>query len=262
MCSRRPKQSFQMRTIALIATLSTGLAPILCVYFAKALLSRFGGREAGKIQSFVSSFCAGALLSDVFGHLISGADDHSHGHGHSHSHSHGHSHLAIMAGFAVSFAFDLFPFGHSCHSSHHQSKSHAKHQHRHSASLSTQLATLIHCFTDGLTIAAAFLKSEELGFSTCYAMLLHEIPHRLRDLLVLKVSALQLASQLSCALVAAALTLQFGAKWGEAVELLLPFSAGGFVYLAASSMIPEVREGPGSPLLKLICFSIGILLTK
>lgn len=244
-----------MWTLPLIASLATGLIPILFIFLGKVILQSFGGKETGKIQSFVSSFCAGALLSDVFGHLLS--SDHSHSHGHeNHEHSHGNSiTLVVFAGFAASFAFDLFPVsGHSCHS--HSPKKGKKHQH----SSSLQLASLIHCFTDGLTISAAFLKSQVIGYSTCYAMLLHEIPHRLRDLLVLKLSPLQLATQLSCSLLAASITLSFGTHFGSTVDLLLPFSAGGFIYLAASSMVPVVREGPGSPLIKFICFSVGILL--
>jgi zinc transporter ZupT len=78
--------------------------------------------------------------------------------------------------------------------------------------------------------------------------------------LVLRLSGLQLAAQLSCAMVAAMLTLCLGDRFGKVVEWLLPFSVGGFVYLAASSMVPEVREGAGNPLIKFICFTIGILL--
>lgn len=249
-----------MWTQTLIATLATGLLPILIVAVGKFFfLTRAGGSNdrSRKIQNYVASFCAGALLNDVFVHLLDSDHDHGHGHSHAHHQPGRYFHLALLAGFATSFAFDLFPV-HNCHST--SSANTKKHAHTHThVSISTQLAGLLHCVTDGLTIAAAFMKSDQAGYATCHAMLLHEIPHRLRDLLVLQLSPLQLAAQLGCALVGAAAAIRLGERFSEAMELSLPFSAGGFVYLAAASMIPEVRDGPGKPIVKVACFIVGLL---
>jgi zinc and cadmium transporter len=108
----------------------------------------------------------------------------------------------------------------------------------------------IHNFIDGALIGASYLASPTLGVTTTIAVLLHEIPQELGDFGILVHSGLgvrkavlvNLASA-SLAIVGTAAALLAGVAAQEAVtETLLPITAGGFVYLAAADLIPELQH--------------------
>jgi zinc and cadmium transporter len=108
----------------------------------------------------------------------------------------------------------------------------------------------VHNFIDGALIAASYLVSPELGFSTTIAVVLHEIPQELGDFGVLIHSGLSVREALvlnlasaSVAILGAVLTLLVGAAAGPIVgEILVPVTAGGFVYIAAADLIPELQH--------------------
>ena len=89
-----------------------------------------------------------------------------------------------------------------------------------------------------------------LGLSTTIAVLLHEIPQEFADfgilihsgLSVRKAVLLNLGSA-SVAILGTALSLLAGSVAQEAVTMsLVPLTAGGFVYLAAADLIPELQH--------------------
>jgi zinc and cadmium transporter len=108
----------------------------------------------------------------------------------------------------------------------------------------------IHNFIDGMLVAASYLVNPALGVSTTIAVLFHEIPQELGDFGVLvhsglgvrKAVLLNLASA-SAAILGAVATLLAGMTLGTAVsEVLVPVTAGGFVYIAAADLIPELQR--------------------
>ena len=107
----------------------------------------------------------------------------------------------------------------------------------------------IHNFIDGVLIAASYLVSPVLGTSTTIAVLLHEVPQELGDFGVLVHGGLSVRRAIlfnltsaSLAVAGAVLTLIVGGSVGAAVgELLLPVAAGGFIYIAAADLIPELQ---------------------
>jgi zinc and cadmium transporter len=108
----------------------------------------------------------------------------------------------------------------------------------------------IHNFIDGLLIGASYLASPTLGITTTVAVLLHEIPQELGDFGILvhsglgvrKAVLLNLASA-SVAVAGTAAALLVGSAARDAVTAaLLPVAAGGFVYLAAADLIPELQH--------------------
>ncbi len=129
----------------------------------------------------------------------------------------------------------------------------------------------LHNFIDGVLIAASYLASPTLGLSTTLAVLLHELPQELGDFGVLvhsglsarKATLLNLAS--ACAAIAGAVvTLLAGAVAGAALSAaLLPVAAGGFVYIAAADLIPELQHDrrPGALVTQagLIAAGIGVM---
>jgi zinc and cadmium transporter len=99
-------------------------------------------------------------------------------------------------------------------------------------------------------IGASYLVSPALGASTTLAVLLHEIPQELGDFGILvhsglgvrKAVLLNLGSA-SIAIVGTAAALLAGLAARDAVTAtLLPVTAGGFVYLAAADLIPELQH--------------------
>ena len=112
------------------------------------------------------------------------------------------------------------------------------------------LGDAVHNFIDGVLIGASYLASPELGVATTLAVLLHEIPQELADFASLVHSGasvrravrLNLAAA-STAILGTGVALLVGTAVGQAVlHLLLPVTAGGFVYLAAADLIPELQR--------------------
>lgn len=126
-------------------------------------------------------------------------------------------------------------------------------------------ADLAHNFTDGLAIGASFRGGWTLGILTTMTVLLHEVPHEVGDFAILVQSGcskkqamrLQLLTAIGAlAGTACALLTEGGAVGSELAGStgpgwVLPFTAGGFIYVATVSVLPELlREA--SPLQSLL----------
>jgi zinc and cadmium transporter len=108
----------------------------------------------------------------------------------------------------------------------------------------------IHNFIDGVLIGASYVASPVLGFSTTVAVLFHEIPQELGDFGILlhsgvsvrKAVLLNVASA-SVAIVGTLAALIVGGSAGTKVTaVLIPITAGGFVYIASADLIPEPQH--------------------
>ncbi|MDD5115587.1 MAG: ZIP family metal transporter [Candidatus Omnitrophica bacterium] len=106
-----------------------------------------------------------------------------------------------------------------------------------------------HNFIDGMVIAASFIVSLRLGAVTTLAIILHEIPQELGDFAVLVYGGFTKRKALLFNF-ASALMAVFGAITGYLItdlvrnftNFILPFTAGGFVYIATSDLIPELHK--------------------
>lgn len=125
----------------------------------------------------------------------------------------------------------------------------------------------IHNLVDGVTIAASFLVSYSLGFATTLAVVFHEIPQELGDFGVLlyggfgKKKALTYNFLSALAAVAGALITYYLASQIENVaQFLVPFAAGGFIYIAATDLMPELhkRTQARESLVQLVSILLGI----
>ncbi len=126
----------------------------------------------------------------------------------------------------------------------------------------------LHNFIDGLVIAASFIVNFQLGLATSIAVAAHEIPQELGDFGVLVYGGFSKYRALFFNLLSA-LTAVLGGVIGYYLStlisglalLLLPTTAGGFIYIAASDLIPELhKEKDGSKAnLAFILFILGIL---
>ena len=119
---------------------------------------------------------------------------------------------------------------------------------------------LLHNFTDGIAIGAAFASSSSkpaaaggIGLATTLSVFLHEIPHEIGDFAILVQSGLSLRGaflmQFCTAVAAFAGTLAgLAATRHEGLErVLVGLMAGGFLYVGAVSVLPELLAGKAGP---------------
>jgi zinc and cadmium transporter len=107
-------------------------------------------------------------------------------------------------------------------------------------------ASMVHNLIDGMLIAAAFLMSTEVGVATTLAIVLHEIPQEISSfnvavslgIRVRKALVMNLFSMFA-SLGGALCILMLGS--GRLAEMIVPMSAGGFMYIALSDLVPRLR---------------------
>jgi zinc and cadmium transporter len=165
--------------------------------------------------------------------------------------------------------------GHGVHGEGHGVHGHGAHSHTHGhhhgrlRPASLVVASSLHSFLDGVSVAAAFVAGARVGWITALAISLHEVPHRVGDFALLlhgghpPLRAFRLAVLPSLgALVGVAVVAAFGAAGGTAVYWLLPASAGSFLYIACVNLLPELRQQPSrrALLLQTLCLAAGALL--
>jgi len=122
----------------------------------------------------------------------------------------------------------------------------------------------VHNFIDGLVIAGTFLTDIRLGIITSIAIALHEIPQEIGDFGVLVYSGFTRKKALFANFFVAATSILGGIvgyflsmQINNITSYLLPFTAGGFIYVAASDLMPEIRKETS---LKKSMYSFGFFL--
>lgn len=180
------------------------------------------------------SFAAGALLGDAFIHLIPELAETGDGL------TLGIS-MLILAGVGVFFLIEKVLHWHHAHL--------PTEEVIHPVAWTNLIGDAIHNFIDGLLIAGAFLADTKLGIGTAVAVALHEIPQELGDMGILVHAGLSkkraLLLNVSTALVSiagVALALVLAGSIGDLSRVLLALTAGGFVYIAGSDLIPELQR--------------------
>lgn len=129
-------------------------------------------------------------------------------------------------------------------------------------------ADFTHNFTDGLAIGASFLVSPAVGAVTTLTILLHEVPHEIGDFAILvqsgctkkKAMCLQLLTAVG-ALAGTACSLMAEGVGATATAWILPFTAGGFVYIATVTVLPELLAGRssfGQSLMEILALLFGV----
>lgn len=240
------------------------------------------------------ALAAGCLLGDAFLHLIpesshehSSSDnhhsDHHHHHHEHHNHDAHHQHdhgvgLKVLAGIMVFFILEKWIYSMNLNQSKNtrESKSkkkkdddhdeHGHHGHIHASGILNLIADFLHNFTDGLAIGASFISGSKLGLSTTFAIFLHEVPHEIGDYAILiqsgfsKKKAIWLQAVTAIGAVSGTcISLLLGSHDERANEWILPFTAGGFIYIATVHLIPQLKNSNfKQTVVELICFIIGV----
>lgn len=183
---------------------------------------------------YMVSFSTGALLGDVFFHLLPEIVEKE---GFNLSISFG-----ILAGILFSFIIEKFIHWNHCH------LPITKH-HVHPFSVLNLVGDGIHNFIDGIIIGVSYLVSIPVGLATTLAVVLHEIPQEIGDFGVLIHGGFTRAKALFfnfltalTSVIGVILTLSIGTSIEGVVSVLVPFAAGNFLYIASSDLIPELHK--------------------
>jgi zinc and cadmium transporter len=214
---------------ALLSTLLISLVSLVGV-FSLSIQESF----IKKYISFFVSLAAGALLGDAFIHLLPESFE---------SISDGtYIGLLVIAGLSLFFIFEKFLHWH-----YHGDD--AIDGHVHSVGTLVLFSDGIHNFIDGIVIGVSFLISVPVGIATTIAVILHEIPQEIGDFAVLlhagytKKRALWLNFLSALTAIAGTLFAFLLGEWGETFTVwVLPIAAGGFIYIAAADLIPELHK--------------------
>jgi len=142
--------------------------------------------------------------------------------------------------------------------------------HAHTFAYMNLFGDAFHNFLDGLLIVASFAVNPALGWATTWAVASHELPQEIGDYGVLIHGGLSRRRALWLNFLTA-LTAVAGVLVGYALSFLdgaltflLPITAGGFIYIAAVDLVPELHQKTGTGLLKNILhfgfFVLGIVI--
>jgi zinc and cadmium transporter len=204
-----------------------------------------------KILLFLVSFSAGALLGGAFFHLLPEAAQE----GFTPSVS-----SSLIYGIVIFFILEKLICWRHCHQP-------TTKDHPHPFAFTNLIGDALHNFIDGVIIATAFSVSIPLGFSTSIAVFLHEVPQEIGDFGVLihggfrppKALALNFLSA-ATAIIGALTTMMITSQTKEFSQILIPFTAGGFIYIALSDLFPELRKETDlkKSLFQLFCLLLGI----
>ncbi len=207
--------------------------------FTVSLLSFVGIITLGLKENFLKSilfylvsFSAGALLGDVFLHVLPEMAENSFGL---------REGLYFLGGIVVFFILERFILWHHSHGSHEEKV--------HSMVYLTTLGDALHNFIDGIIIAASFVVSVPLGIASSLAVIFHEIPQEIGQFAILihggwgKSKALwyNFLSALT-SVAGAVVVLIFARHLGGAPTFLLAFAGSSFIYIAMSDLIPELHQ--------------------
>jgi zinc and cadmium transporter len=187
-----------------------------------------------QVVPILVSFAVGALLGDALFHILPELADDG----------------GITVGISWIMAASLMGFFvlEKLIHMHHRLYAPA-HGHIHPVALTNLLGDGLHNFVDGAIIAGSYLASTPLGIATTAAVVLHEIPQEMGDLGVLVHAGLTprraLLFNFLTALTAVAgaiITLVLEDTIGGVVRPMLALSAGAFIYIAGSDLIPELHK--------------------
>lgn len=230
----------------LMATLMAGIGSVWLAAWLSFGLSRY--------TQHMLSLAAGALMATAFLHLLPEAFE---------SGTEPHVLFAVLLlGLVFFFLLDKAELWHHGHEHHHghahgTADTHAHdhaHQHGHTSShqgggWAVLAGDSVHCFGDGILIASAFMADVQLGVLAALAVLAHEVPHHMGDLVVLRHSTGTRQAAIVKVSLAGAVTALGGAVGYVLVDALhdfLPFflvvASSSFVYVALADLIPQLQR--------------------
>jgi len=243
----------------LMGTLAAGIGSVwLAALLSFGVLTRY--------TQHMLSLAAGALLATAFMHLLPEAFESQAGAK--------ELFATLLVGLVFFFLLDkaeLWHHGHEHHGGEHhgpEAAAHAQHDHTghvhaahghhghdhgHGEARTGGWAVLagdsVHAFGDGILIASAFMADLRLGVVAALAVLVHEVPHHMGDLVVLRQTSNNRRAALVKVSLAGAVTALGGVVGYALVDQLydyLPFflimASSSFIYVALADLIPQLQK--------------------
>lgn len=196
-------------------------------------------------------FSAGGLIGGAFLHLIPEALEKSD--------NPQNIFILVIVGFILFFILERYLHWRHCHEGACEI---------HTFSYLNLIGDAIHNFTDGLVIGASFVVDIKFGIVTTLVIIFHEIPQEIGDFGVLvyggfkkmKALAFNFLTALTC-VVGVAIGYPLSEKISSFSNYLLPITAGGFIYIAACDLIPEIHKQKSTKrvLFSVIAFILGVV---
>ena len=242
----------------LVGTLAAGIGSVwLAAWLSFGIVSRY--------TQHMLSLAAGALLATAFLHLLpeafeAGVEPHN-------------LFMTLLFGLLFFFLLDkaeLWHHGHEHHhgDAHHGHDHHEAHDHDHAHSHATDAphdpdahakpqaggwailaGDSVHCFGDGVLIASAFMVDLKLGVVAALAVLAHEVPHHMGDLVVLRQGSQSRQTAVLKVSLAGAITALGGLAGYALLDQLhgvLPYmlaiASSSFIYVALADLIPQLQK--------------------
>ena len=232
--------------IAVTVASLIALIGVVTLFFTKKSIDRF--------TSSLIAISTGALLGAAFFDLIPESVE---------ALNIEQTSIYILAGIIIFFAIEKLLFWYHCHDG--KCESHVP------LPYMILFGDIFHTFLDGVIVAAAFIVDTSLGIVTTFAIIMHEVPHELSDFFVLIYGGFSRTKALFANLlvafahyvgVFAAFVLAIRSE--EAIPFLIPFAAGGFIYIAVADLIPELHKDIGikKAFIQLTLMLLGVVLTS
>ena len=246
----------------LLGTLAAGIGSVwLAAWLSFGIVSRY--------TQHMLSLAAGALLATAFLHLLpeafeAGVEPHN-------------LFVTLLFGLLFFFLLDKAELWHHGHEHHHGEHHHGEQDHTHAhhddhhddhphhsehahqshvhhakdvpGSWTILAGDSVHCFGDGVLIASAFLVDLRLGIVAALAVLAHEVPHHMGDLVVLREGSKSRQTAVLKVSMAGAITALGGVAGFALLEQLhgiLPYmlaiASSSFIYVALADLIPQLQK--------------------
>jgi zinc and cadmium transporter len=225
----------------LLGTLAAGIGSVwLAAWLSFGIVSRY--------TQHMLSLAAGALLATAFLHLLpeafeAGVEPHN-------------LFVTLLFGLLFFFLLDKAELWHHGHEHHHGDAHHGHQGHHHdthakpmSGGWAILAGDSVHCFGDGVLIASAFMVDLRLGIVAALAVLAHEVPHHMGDLVVLRQGSGSRQTAILKVTLAGAITA-LGGIMGYALldqlhgilPYMLTMASSSFIYVALADLIPQLQK--------------------
>lgn len=190
------------------------------------------GEVLRRLLFVLVSFAVGGLFGGAFFHLIPESVERVGPH---------LSSIYVIVGIVAFFVLEKFIYWRHCHLE--------IDDRLHPVVAMNLIGDTVHNFIDGLLIGVSYLMDIHLGIATTIAIIFHEIPQEFGDIGVfihggctpVRALAYNFLSALF-AIVGTVIALLVGSDVRGFSEVLVPITAGGFIYIAGSDLIPELKH--------------------
>ncbi len=208
--------------------------------FSGALLLLWKANKVKNFAHYALSFAVGAMLGAVFFDLLPESFELMSGN---------RAALLMLVGILIMFIIEKILVLHHCHAHGLQHTDVASNNRLHASATLIGVGDFVHNFLDGVVVATAFLVSIPVGISATIAEIAHEIPQEIGDFSVMIASGMRrsrvilwnVVSELG-SLLGACMVLVLHQFSQNFVMVLVPISAGGFLYIALSDLVPELHN--------------------